>query len=85
MEKVSDILFRALSREDIPLILEAFNKVNWPKSALLFKQYLVEQQVGDRIIWLAFLYNQFAGYITIKWQSLYKPFRAHNIPEMVSV
>jgi GNAT superfamily N-acetyltransferase len=71
-----------LSSDHIPLISEAFNQIGWNKPASIFEEYLKEQEIGARIVWVAHVYDQFAGYITLKWQSLYPSFKAQNIPEI---
>jgi len=55
---------------------------NWPKPASLFERYLKEQETNERIIWLSFLEDKFAGYITLKWKSKYPSFLRRNIPEI---
>jgi hypothetical protein len=34
-------------------------------------------------VWVAFIGQQFAGYITLKWKSMYIPFQASNIQEII--
>ena len=63
----------------------AFQKANWPKSAFIFENYLKEQLVGARLVWVAYVDNQFAGYVTLKWQSEYKPFASDHIPEIMDL
>ncbi len=81
----SKISIRKLSASDIPTIVNAFQKINWSKPVSLFAQYLSEQEIGERLIWLAFVENHFAGYVTLKWQSLYQSFRNQNIPEIIDL
>lgn len=76
---------KLLHSHDIPLLVSAFSMVGWHKPASLFEQYLHEQQVGERIVWVAYFEEQVAGYITVKWQSLYAPFREQNIPEIIDL
>jgi len=73
---------RLLKQTDIPLIVQSFSDVNWPKSASLYEKYVLEQEKGQRIVWLAFWKGVFAGYATLKWQSDYSPFKEQNIPEI---
>jgi GNAT superfamily N-acetyltransferase len=81
-KRTNDVLIRPLIRENIVAISEAFNQIGWNKPASLFEEYLKEQELGARIVWVAHIYDQFAGYITLKWQSLYPSFKAQNIPEI---
>ena len=62
---------RKLDISDIPMITLVFSKANWPKSTLIFENYYQEQLCGKRLIWLAYLNNEFAGYVTLKWESQY--------------
>ena len=81
----SNISIRQLSAFDIPIIVDAFQKVDWSKPPALFEQYLSEQAANERLIWLAFVQEHFAGYVTLKWQSLYQSFRDQNIPEIMDL
>ena len=76
---------RALIREDIVAISEAFNKIGWNKPASLFEEYLNEQEAGDRLVWVAHVQDEFAGYVTLKWQSQYPSFKEQNIPEIMDL
>ena len=76
---------RALEPSDVPTIVDAFNQANWPKPALIFETYLREQQLGQRLVWVAYVQNNFAGYVTLKWQSQYVAFANVNIPEIMDL
>jgi GNAT superfamily N-acetyltransferase len=76
---------KILSESDIDLIISAFADVNWIKPRSTFEEYLREQQSRERIIWLAFLNNDFVGYCTLKWKSLYQPFARAHIPEIIDL
>ena len=77
--------FRDLQQEDIPLIAAAFAELGWDKPVSLYQQYLEEQEKQQRCVWVAFRGNEFVGYITLKWQSEYAPFRKKSIPEIVDL
>lgn len=79
------VSFKALTIADIPAIVDAFQKANWPKEARIFEFYYREQVRGERIVWVAYVSNQFAGYVTLKWQSQYGPFATANIPEIMDL
>ena len=76
---------RLLQSSDIPPIAAAFVELGWDKPASQYEQYLSEQEAGQRIVLVAQhgLQNlpilDFAGYVTICWQSHYPPFREANI------
>lgn len=84
MEKCYTIL-KSLSPADIPSIVSAFSQIGWNKPASVFEEYLEEVVAGDRLVWVAFAHEQFAGYITLKWQSEYPSFREQNIPEIMDL
>jgi GNAT superfamily N-acetyltransferase len=79
------VTYGTLSQDDIPFIVESFAQNNWPKPASTFETYLNEQEVGERLVWLAFHENHFAGYVTLKWESKYQPFKDKNIPEIMDL
>lgn len=85
IDKINDLSMRPLAQMDISMITDAFCKVGWRKPASVFDNYLKEAESGARLIWLAFLHEQFAGYITLKWQSDYPSFREQNIPEIMDL
>jgi len=47
-----------------------------------YQRYLEEQKNGSRDVMVAFVKGEFTGYVTIKWQSNYAPFREDGIPEV---
>ncbi|CZP95437.1 Predicted acetyltransferase [Legionella pneumophila] len=83
--RTNDVLIRPLIIEDIVAISESFNQIGWNKPPSLFEEYLKEQEAGERFVWVAHVYDQFAGYITLKWQSGYPSFKAQNIPEIMDL
>ncbi|MFY9589656.1 hypothetical protein [Rickettsia endosymbiont of Halotydeus destructor] len=60
-------IIRLLNSLDIENIVSAFAKANWHKPKELFEQYLQEQQENKRLIWVAYLDDQIAGYVTLVW------------------
>lgn len=76
---------RPLAQSDIPMIVTKFAEHNWPKPSSIFETYLQEQHSSERLIWVAHVKDQFAGYITLKWQSNYQPFRINQIPEIMDL
>ncbi len=84
MEKCYTV-YRFLSFDDIPFIVSAFSQIGWNKPESVFEEYLEEVAAGDRLVWVAFTHDQFAGYITLKWQSKYPSFREENIPEIMDL
>lgn len=78
-----DLTIKLLEKEDIDTIVNAFAASNWTeKLASTFESYLAEQSAEERIIWLAYHNNVFAGYVTLLWKSEYSYFQKNNIPEI---
>ena len=73
---------RLLAPEDIPIIAAAFAALGWNKPASQYERYLAEQERGERVALVAWLGDEFAGYVTIVWASDYPPFREARIPEI---
>jgi GNAT superfamily N-acetyltransferase len=82
MQKIKSLI-RLLESADIPAIAKAFQELGWHKPASLYERYLHEQTLGLRPIFVAFVGGEFAGYLTICWQSTYEPFQSEAIPEIV--
>lgn len=78
-----ELTIRLLSSDDIAPIAAAFTALGWDKPASQYERYLAEQTVGDRVVLVAFVDDDFAGYVTIVWHSHYPPFAEANIPEIV--
>jgi GNAT superfamily N-acetyltransferase len=76
---------RKMKAEDIPEIVEAFEKIGWDKPPALFKKYLNDQRKSERFVWVAYNENQFAGYVTLCLHSSYLPFREKNVPEIMDL
>ena len=76
-------MIRMLESRDIPEIAQAFRQLGWNKPASQYERYLREQSLGLRRVLVAFVNEEFAGYLTVCWHSLYEPFRKENIPEIV--
>ncbi len=44
-----------------------------------------EAELGERLVWVAFVQDQFAGYVTLRWQSEYPSFKNQKIPEIMDL
>lgn len=82
MSENGEIRVQDLVSDHIPVIVEAFARLGWNKPASVFEHYLAEQNKGIRKVWLAFKGDEFAGYVTLKWNSDYPPFKSESIPEI---
>ena len=80
-----EITIQQLTQSDIPIIVAKFAEHHWPKPSSTFEKYLQEQDTSERLIWVAYVKDQFAGYITLKWQSNYQPFCQSKIPEIMDL
>jgi ribosomal protein S18 acetylase RimI-like enzyme len=81
----SNISIRKIATHDIQTIVEAFKSANLPKPAAIFETYLQEQASDARLVWVAYVNDEFAGYATLKWQSQYQPFAHDSIPEIMDL
>lgn len=72
----SKLTIKLLESDNIDPIVSAFAASNWTKKTdSTFQNYLAEQNAGERIVWLAYQSNAFAGYLTLKFQSDYSYFK----------
>lgn len=76
--KASFIKIKAFSQSVIPEIVSSFEQHDWPKPIKTFKTHWQEQENNERLVWLAYDNDLFAGYVTLKFQSDYKPFLAFS-------
>ena len=76
-------VIRFLESNDIPEIVRAFEQMGWNKPASQYERYVAQQELGVRNVYVAFVGGEFAGYLTICWESSYQPFYVKSIPEIV--
>ena len=94
----ANILIREMLESDAPIITSAFADQGWNKPLSQYRpsrtgvppvfaartvRYWQESTQGQRLILLAQHAGEFAGYLTIVWESHYPPFREAGIPEIV--
>lgn len=79
----TSLFIRQLESGDIPPISDAFKKLGWNKPESQYEQYLLEQKLDRRNVYVAFVEGRFAGYLTVCWVSTYEPFYYAGIPEIV--
>ncbi len=77
------LILRKIRESDCSQISKAFLQQGHEKSTAQYLQYLAYQESGERDVIIAELGGEFAGYLTIKWESDYLPFREQGIPEIV--
>jgi len=73
---------RKIEAGDTKIIASAFQVIGWNKSESQYLNYLEEQEMGKRVVLVAFSEGKFAGYGNIIWSSSYSPFREKGIPEV---
>jgi ribosomal protein S18 acetylase RimI-like enzyme len=79
----AEMVIRLLESTHILEIAQAFRELGWNKPASQYERYLSQQKVGVRNVYVAFVEGEFAGYLTICWESSYEPFFVSSIPEIV--
>ena len=80
-----NLTIKQLEKTDIEGLAISFEKAGLNKTISLFNKYYEEQKNGQRLIWLAQSNENYTGYVTLVWGSLYKPFAKNNIPEIKDI
>jgi GNAT superfamily N-acetyltransferase len=83
--KNTKYIIRPLEPADVERFFQAFVAANSPKPLSLFQSYLEEQKNNKRKVWVAATDGNIAGYVTLKWDSLYPFFKQHHIPEIMDL
>jgi len=76
------VLVRRMTRDDIALVRDAVMALGWDAKRSLYEGYIADQEADRRIVLLAFWEGEFAGYLTVIWESRYPPFRDAGVPEI---
>ena len=79
---MSEIRIRKMAEDDCTIISEAFQAQGWNKPLSLYERYYAEQLDNAREVFVAEFNGEFAGYLTIQWESSDEYFRKRNIPEI---
>jgi ribosomal protein S18 acetylase RimI-like enzyme len=82
---MNPITIRHLREADCPLISQAFAAQGWNKPTTQYENYIQDQIAGTRVVLVAEYESNFAGYLTIMWESWYPPFRQKQIPEITDL
>jgi len=77
-----NITIKLLEAQEVEPIGASFTNTVWKNITPLLERYLSEQVRGERVVLVAYSDKDFAGYVTIKWQSDYPPFVEKGIPEI---
>ena len=78
-----EIHIQLMIQDDIQTIAAAFDQLGWNKPASQYEHYLKDQDAGKRVVLVATIDGEFAGYVTILWESSYPYFWQAEIPEIV--
>jgi GNAT superfamily N-acetyltransferase len=62
---------RALRDDDPEVIAAAFTALGWDKPVAQYEKYLADQRAGVRDVLVATVDDEFAGYLTVQWESSY--------------
>jgi GNAT superfamily N-acetyltransferase len=74
---------RTLKSTDPPMISAAFTAQGWNKPITQYEEYLRLQREEIRDVIVATWDTEFAGYLTVLWESHYAYFKGRQIPEVV--
>ena len=77
---VVDLAIRPLRDDDPEIISAAMAALGWNKPVSQYEDYLAEQRAGVRSVLVATVDGEYAGYVTVRWESPYEPFE--GIPEI---
>jgi GNAT superfamily N-acetyltransferase len=79
------IKIKLLEAGEIPVIATTFVDSPWKTPAAYIEELFGEQEKGRRSVLVAYSGTEFAGYVTIKWQSDYPYFAEKGIPEIADL
>ena len=71
---------RPLRDDDPEVIAAAMAAIGWNKPLEQYERYLAQQAAGERDVLVATVDDEYAGYVTVRWESPYEPF--DGIPEI---
>ena len=77
-----NITIKLLEAQEVEPIGSSFDSTVWKDITPLLERYLAEQERGKRVVLIAYIDNEFGGYVTIKWKSDYPSFAEKGIPEI---
>ena len=77
------VVVRMMRADDAGPVAAAFAAQGWHKPVEQYTRYLEESAQAQRVVLLAERAGEFAGYVTVVWESDYPPFREAGIPEIV--
>lgn len=84
MERTA-INIHSLKKEECQIISDAFKKQGWENPVNQYLDYWQDSEGGKRLVLVAEFREEFAGYLTILWESNYRPFAIEGIPEITDL
>lgn len=78
-----NIVIRSMIRSDSEALSNGFAEQNWNKSYELFDNYYNQQENNEKLVVIAEINGDIAGYVTLFLFSKTGPFAYKNIPEIV--
>jgi GNAT superfamily N-acetyltransferase len=79
---VERITIRAYEANDVEEIARAFEPAPYRRSLEQYERYLADQDHGARVMLVAFVRGDVAGYVNVLWASDYASFAERGIPEI---
>ncbi len=79
---MSTTTIRDIEEGDTEMIASAFQAIGWNDPEGKYRSYLKEQEEGRRVVLVADIDGEFAGYGNVIWSSAYVPFQERGIPEV---
>ncbi|WP_112242257.1 hypothetical protein [Kribbella monticola] len=65
----SEYVIRALRDDDPEIIAAAMAAIGWNKPLSQYEKYLAQQRDGVRSVLVATVDDEYAGYVTVNWNS----------------
>ena len=82
-DRVMNITVKLLEAQEVEPVGSLFKDIiYWGDTTPVLKGYFNQQLKGERVILLGYSDKDFAGYVTIMWQSEYPPFAEKGVPEI---
>ncbi|MCL2559871.1 MAG: GNAT family N-acetyltransferase [Turicibacter sp.] len=79
---VAKVIYRHIKWEDIDGIISGFVAQGWEKPRAVIEGYVTEQEQGVRLVVVAEVDGQMAGYVTLLRKAVAVPFTNQEMPEI---
>lgn len=78
-----NLIIRTMTISDIEKLVDNFKEQGWQKSYELFNEYYKQQEINEKLVIIAEIDNDVAGYVTLLPYAKVGPFANKSIPEIV--